>query len=88
MLLRNGSAVSSASVFLSRWKILETSDGSRHLVGYDSLDRGCVSSTLVSFNQAMRPEKRVTALPIDSLARPGALGGVFIYPPTGLPWNP
>ncbi|KXU89815.1 hypothetical protein CI15_06405 [Paraburkholderia monticola] len=36
---------------LSRWRILETEDGSRHFVGVDMFDRsGRVSSPIVSFD--------------------------------------
>lgn len=37
-------------VYLSRGKVFETDDSLKRLVRYDSLDRGCVSSALVSFN--------------------------------------
>lgn len=44
-----------SDVVLSRWKVFETCDGLKRLVGYDSVDRGVVSSALVSFNhEAMR----------------------------------
>lgn len=38
-------------VFLSRWRVFETDDGLKRLVGYDSVDRGCVSSALISFDR-------------------------------------
>lgn len=37
-------------VFLSRWRIFETDDGLKRLVGFDKLDRGCVSSAVVKFD--------------------------------------
>lgn len=46
-----GTAVGSKFVVpLSNWKVFEIADtGAKHLVGYDSLRHGCVSSALVSF---------------------------------------
>lgn len=35
---------------LSRWRIFETDDGLKRLVGFDTCDNGCVSSALVSLN--------------------------------------
>jgi hypothetical protein len=37
-------------VYLSRWRIFETDDGLKRLVGYDSVDHGRVTSALVTFN--------------------------------------
>ena len=43
--------VSEPVVLLSRWRIFETDDGLKRLVGFDNLDQGCVSSALVKFDQ-------------------------------------
>ncbi|MBN3761968.1 hypothetical protein [Burkholderia sp. Ac-20365] len=42
---------SEPAVLLSRWRIIETDDGLKRLVGFDNLDQGCVSSALVKFDQ-------------------------------------
>jgi hypothetical protein len=68
----NVSAVSSGpEVFLSRWRIFETDDGLRRLVGYDSVDHGRVSSALVTFNQKTMHVQSSDGLTYRLLGKPG-----------------
>ncbi|WP_233848021.1 BPSL0761 family protein [Paraburkholderia sp. HD33-4] len=63
-------------VSLSRWRIIETADGFKHLVGYDSLCKGCVASSLVSFDrQAMRAKAR-SGLVYQLVGKPGSFWDV------------
>ena len=74
----NVSVVSSEpDVFLSRWRIFETDDGLKRLVGFDNLDRGCVSSALVKFDQKAMQAQTSDGLPYRLLGEPGFFWSVI-----------
>lgn len=58
-------------VFLSRWRIFETDDGLRRLVGFDSVDQGRVSSALVMFDQESMQAQTSDGLTYRLLGEPG-----------------
>ncbi|TXC88495.1 hypothetical protein [Paraburkholderia azotifigens] len=58
-------------MFLSRWRIFETDDGLKRLVGYDSVDQGRVSSALVTFNQKTMHVQTSDGLTYRLLGEPG-----------------
>jgi hypothetical protein len=58
-------------VCLSRWRIFETDDGLKRLVGYDSVDQGRVSSALVTFNQRTMHVLSSDGLAYRLLGEPG-----------------
>ncbi|MFL9916907.1 hypothetical protein PQR75_16245 [Paraburkholderia fungorum] len=58
-------------VYLSRWRIFETDDGLQRLVGYDSVDRGRVSSALVTLNQETMRVQSSDGLIYRLLGEPG-----------------
>ncbi|MFM0142521.1 hypothetical protein [Paraburkholderia sp. RL18-085-BIA-A] len=60
-----------SDVYLSRWRIFETDDGLQRLVGYDSVDRGRVSSALVTFNQETMRVQVSDGLIYQLLGEPG-----------------
>lgn len=60
------------NVYLSRWKIYETSDGLMHLVGYDSLGMGCVSSALGAFNRDTMYAETSDGRTYRLIGRPGS----------------
>lgn len=74
----NVSVVSSEpDVFLSRWRIFETDDGLKRLVGFDNLDRGCVSSALVKFDQKAMQAQTSDGLTYRLLGEPGFFWSVI-----------
>lgn len=58
-------------VFLSRWRIFETDDGLKRLVGYDSVDHGRVSSSLVTFHPKTMHVQSSDGLTYRLLGEPG-----------------
>lgn len=58
-------------VYLSRWRIFESDDGLKRLVGYDSVDQGRVSSALVTFNQKTMHVQTSDGLTYRLLGEPG-----------------
>ncbi len=60
------------NVYLSRWKIYETSDGLMHVVGYDSLGMGCVSSALGAFNRDTMYAETSDGRTYRLIGRPGS----------------
>ena len=58
-------------VYLSRWRIFETDDGLKRLVGYDSVDQGRVSSALVTFNRTTMQMQSSDGLTYRLLGAPG-----------------
>ncbi|MFM0543709.1 hypothetical protein PQR29_03165 [Paraburkholderia strydomiana] len=58
-------------VYLSRWRIFETDDGLKRLVGYDSVDQGRVSSALVEFNPKASHVQTSDGLTYRLLGEPG-----------------
>ena len=58
-------------VLLSRWRIFETDDGLKRLVGYNVLDQGCVTSALVSFNHKVMQAKTSDGLTYQLMGKPG-----------------
>jgi hypothetical protein len=58
---------------LSRWRILETEDGSRHFVGVDMFDRsGRVSSPIVDFDPVAMEGKTETGRIYELIGRNGS----------------
>ena len=73
----NVSAVSpEPDVFLSGWRIFETDDCLKRLVGYDVLDQECVTSTLVSFNREVMRAKTSGGITYQLMGNPGGFWDV------------
>lgn len=62
---------SEPAVLLSRWRIFETDDGLKRLVGFDNLDQGCVSSALVKFDQNAMQARTTDGSTYRLLGEPG-----------------
>ncbi|CAJ8264268.1 Uncharacterised protein [Burkholderia pseudomallei] len=58
-------------VLLWRWRIFETDDCLKRLVGYDLLDRECVTSALVSFSHKDMRAKTSDGLTYQLMGKPG-----------------
>lgn len=58
-------------VLLSRWRIFETDDCLKRLVGYNLLDQEFVTSALVSFNQKVMRAKTSDGLTYQLMGKPG-----------------
>lgn len=58
-------------VFLSHWRIFETDDGARRLVGYDSVGKGRVSSALVAFDHEALHAQTNDGLAYRLIGEPG-----------------
>ncbi|WP_129112242.1 hypothetical protein [Burkholderia pseudomallei] len=58
-------------VLLSRWRIFETDDCLKRLVGYNLLDQEFVTSALVSFNHKVMRAKTSDGLTYQFVGKPG-----------------
>lgn len=74
---RNPHAAVEPDVYLSRWRIFETDDGLKRLVGYDSVDQGRVSSALVTFNRTTMQMQSSDGLTYRLLGEPGSFWDVI-----------
>lgn len=64
-------------VYFSRWRIFETNDGLKRLVGFDSVDHGRVSSALVTFNPKTMHVQSSDGLTYRLLGEPGSFWDVI-----------
>ncbi|MDR6467552.1 hypothetical protein J2777_001245 [Paraburkholderia graminis] len=64
-------------VYLSRWRVFETDDGLKRLVGFDSLEQGRVSAAVVKFDREAMQALTSDSLTYRLLGEPGFFWSVI-----------